>query len=1062
VYDKKLLEKAKLYYELKNELDRAKAEYSDHCKKITEEGQARFDTLATNIQRFCGSESFRSVIKNFCYLHPQTLSVQGGNLLYHGILLPPVPIDASNVFEQSEQSVRDIKETVQMLVKKIGDTDAHIKALCVNFATLRSIYAKIGELKRESERVQLADENAKIRSLTDKISEMVSEFPILASPAETEALIAQINERKHQKIARFRMENVSVNADYRAPIVIPFAQKITDPSEDSAFFEWDPLRDGILHVEASDGNLDAAIPFIRAIALQFLYSYPGMDKQLFYGCRSAKAGMDRFLAALGNQDRGVGDEIFFCGIQQIEHKNFKRDISEHFTLLREMTQRRLELLDQSNTETIYEYNAAYPKNIQKPLLVILNDYPAGFESCVDLDYLLQEGAHTGILYLIVQTHENDPNRVYDNEELVETRDYTKLHCRLLGKQFFVNEEECIPSTLSVEKERALIAELANVKKTTKKTSLSYEEIGFGSYVGEDAFDSISIPIANKNNDVYHLKFTAAEGTDPIAYLLLGKPKSGKSSLIDAMIINGSMAYSPDDLTFYLLDFKDGISSNVYKGKNAIPHIRVIAEKNKQEDAEIILSELIREKERRSATFKKLGLQNIAEYNRASEVHMPRIIIVVDECQALFESSALSKQVEGIARQGRAYGIHLVLASQSITSDIMKSAGDFIDGRFCFAVNTLSDAERILNPADAKKTRIELSTGSGYAFVSSDAGTSCEKLRVAWHGGSTKIEYYNRIIREKWAALGYEINLTIAGEKTPLKAVDLCEKKNVLATPQKLAIPFAQNYFNHSTECFDLSFSEDTEEKQSVILLGKNETTATHLLTSLLTGALRANAQIKLIDETRKQAMHHFFANHPNVESKSAADGYMELLQNTYKEFQKRKKNHRERYSPYFLILHRLERITDFTDNTSCTVEEEPDFSGKTRIDLRNTHAESKQSAKAEKITGRETLMQMIKNIGLAPDLYIVITTDETIDFGDFSSKNIIKLCSYKILQSGISETVHGLMDNTFKDSMLNGLNENMILIATDQQYVKARFFQYDLTDPEDKKLITEAVKGENA
>ena len=188
---------------------------------------------------------------------------------------------------------------------------------------------------------------------------------------------------------------------------------------------------------------------------------------------------------------------------------------------------------------------------------------------------------------------------------------------------------------------------------------------------------------------------------------------------------------------------------------------------------------------------------------------------------------------------------------------------------------------------------------------------------------------------------------------------------------------------------------------------------------------------------------------------------MNFLQNTYKEFQKRKKNHRQRYSPYFLILHRLERITDFTDNTSCTVEEEPDFSGKSRIDLRNIHTESKQSAKAEKITGRETLMQMIKNIGLAPDMYIVITTDENIEFEDFKNKTIIKLCNYKILQSGISETVHGLMDNTFKDSMLNGLNENMILIATDQQYVKARFFQYDLTDPEDKKLITEAVKGEN-
>ena len=67
------------YQRLGSELEQAIAERGAVQAQAQADASARFDLLAVNIQRFCGSESFRSVIKNFCYLYADRLSVSGGH-----------------------------------------------------------------------------------------------------------------------------------------------------------------------------------------------------------------------------------------------------------------------------------------------------------------------------------------------------------------------------------------------------------------------------------------------------------------------------------------------------------------------------------------------------------------------------------------------------------------------------------------------------------------------------------------------------------------------------------------------------------------------------------------------------------------------------------------------------------------------------------------------------------------------------------------------------------------------------------------------------------------------
>lgn len=153
-------------------------------------------------------------------------------------------------------------------------------------------------------------------------------------------------------------------------------------------------------------------------------------------------------------------------------------------------------------------------------------------------------------------------------------------------------------------------------------------------------------------------------------LIAGKTGSGKSSLLHTMITSGALRYGPEELRMVLLDFKKGVEFQVY-AQEQLPHADIIGIESRREFGLSTLEYLDRVLTARGEAFREWGVQDLPSLKRKyPDIILPRILIVIDEFQEMFvEDDKLSQQasllVDRLVRQGRSFGMHLVLASQTL-------------------------------------------------------------------------------------------------------------------------------------------------------------------------------------------------------------------------------------------------------------------------------------------------------------------------------------------------------------------------------------------------------------
>ena len=153
-------------------------------------------------------------------------------------------------------------------------------------------------------------------------------------------------------------------------------------------------------------------------------------------------------------------------------------------------------------------------------------------------------------------------------------------------------------------------------------------------------------------------------------LVAGKTGSGKSTLFHVIITNLALWCSPAQVEFYLVDFKKGVEFKCYASKR-LPHARVVAIESDREFALSVLQKVDTELKRRGELFRHAGSQDLAGYLRSSGAEaMPRSLLLIDEFQEFFtEDDAVAQEasllLDRIVRQGRAFGIHVILGSQTL-------------------------------------------------------------------------------------------------------------------------------------------------------------------------------------------------------------------------------------------------------------------------------------------------------------------------------------------------------------------------------------------------------------
>ena len=221
------------------------------------------------------------------------------------------------------------------------------------------------------------------------------------------------------------------------------------------------------------------------------------------------------------------------------------------------------------------------------------------------------------------------------------------------------------------------------KKATKSLTTKQWEDWSESYDEADVAcwtKGIKVPIginADNKDEVYF----RVEGGNTYAHSFVqGMTGSGKSKFLSGVISSITMKYSPKAVQMYLFDFKDGKAFECYMG---VPHMRWLV--TTQADKTMFLSvlkDLVAEQKYRSELFSSAKVGELEAYNKKmleqGKECLPRLLLVVDECQDIYKStksSLNSKQkeinqiFEEIAKKYRAFGIHLLLASQQIPTDM---------------------------------------------------------------------------------------------------------------------------------------------------------------------------------------------------------------------------------------------------------------------------------------------------------------------------------------------------------------------------------------------------------
>jgi hypothetical protein len=215
----------------------------------------------------------------------------------------------------------------------------------------------------------------------------------------------------------------------------------------------------------------------------------------------------------------------------------------------------------------------------------------------------------------------------------------------------------------------------NVKKAPVreiKFDALFENVRFW---GENTIEGLSASIGwDVRGNPVNFEFGVGTGASAYHALVGGTTGSGKSVFLHTLIQSLSYKYSPDELEFYLLDYKKGDEFKKYadiEGNAWLPHVKMISRHKDPRFALELFDFLDREFKRRSECFGGYG--DIVSY-RKSGGKIPRIVIVIDEFQVMFEeyyglnlSEEVAKRLSTVFRQGRSYGIHIVLATQSLAS-----------------------------------------------------------------------------------------------------------------------------------------------------------------------------------------------------------------------------------------------------------------------------------------------------------------------------------------------------------------------------------------------------------
>lgn len=364
------------------------------------------------------------------------------------------------------------------------------------------------------------------------------------------------------------------------------------------------------------------------------------------------------------EERVINSRIW---TQQQQFEQRLADLSEHIEKVTQMYLR-------NEYASLAEYNAQAGRLAEKYHFLVIADFPVNFSDVAvkRLQSIAASGPRCGV-HLLIHWDQRKPAPVeFVPDELRKNSIciMPKADGFSLAGTDWEGTKLSLDAPPGADLATQLLLQIGKDSTDSYRVEMPFEEVAPDDKEiwSLDTTSELRVPVGRTG--ATKLQYLAlGQGTRQHG-LIAGKTGSGKSTLFHVIITNLSLWCSPEQVEFYLVDFKKGVEFKCY-ATHKLPHARVIAIESDREFGLSVLQKLDDELKRRGDLFRKLGAQDIAGYKRAGgKEPMPRVLLLIDEFQELFVeddrvSQGAALLLDRIVRQGRAFGIHVLLGSQTL-------------------------------------------------------------------------------------------------------------------------------------------------------------------------------------------------------------------------------------------------------------------------------------------------------------------------------------------------------------------------------------------------------------
>lgn len=186
-------------------------------------------------------------------------------------------------------------------------------------------------------------------------------------------------------------------------------------------------------------------------------------------------------------------------------------------------------------------------------------------------------------------------------------------------------------------------------------------------------------------------------------LIAGTTGSGKSETLQTYILSLALQFSPDDVGFFIIDYKGGGMANLFEG---LPHMIGSISNLSGNQVKRAMVSIKSENKRRQRVFNEHGVNNINLYtrlykNNEASIPIPHLFIIIDEFAELKrEEPDFMRELISVAQVGRSLGVHLILATQKPSGTVDDNIWSNSKFRLCLRVQDRQDSNDMLHRPDA--------------------------------------------------------------------------------------------------------------------------------------------------------------------------------------------------------------------------------------------------------------------------------------------------------------------------------------------------------------------------